>query len=181
MKSRRQRGLLILIAIFVGLAAAVLLSNNRPPLDAIEIVLTRIYPAYTDLDVSAIRLRSPLFGTETTFARTTNGTWNVLSSPTPLDPQTAVNIARTVVLLAYERTFPRPSSGDLSAYGFAPNGVLYVEFITTDGTSHSIGVGGLDPLGTVYYAVADTHAGILALNRAAVDYLLVTARQFASR
>ncbi len=175
---KNQRGLLILLAVFVALVAAFgILSSLPNTSDEIIITLTRVFPDLTDLDLAAIRLQNPITGAELTLARTDNGVWVAPDLPQPINAQSAINVARTIVLLAYQRALPVPPDSDLSDYGFNPDGVLNIQFVTTSDETHFIAVGSLNTLRAEYYAIADDRPDIFLLDRPAVDYLLLTAQQ----
>jgi hypothetical protein len=182
MKRRTVFGLLVL---FVALAVIATL-QMRPPaqLSLAEIqatatmlgtpIFSRVYPDMAVLDIQAIRLREPNLNQEFVISRGTDGQWTApdAAADESLDTDAASNIARTVVLLYYERTLPLDSSVKLADYGFNPNGNLSIEVLLKNGDGHVVAIGTLLASQAVYYALVDDRQEIYLLERAPVDYLI---------
>ena len=171
----RNRSLLLLAIVFV--AAAALLAIQRTQQNAVEPTTTdvlyfHVFPSLTATDIQAIRLRSPETGDSFTIARTTDGSWATPNGSTTVDATVADNIAKTLEQLPYSRTLPLNDGDSLQIYGFAPEGVLSIEFVLSDDTSHAIAVGYRTPMDDGYYALIDDRTDLYLLSRPAIDYLI---------
>ncbi len=177
-----RRTLIILLAAFAALAGIALLQSRPPTLEDLRAqataqgtpVFTRVFPDLAVLDIQAIRLRDPNSDLEFVISRDRDGQWTAPNAAAEerLDTDTASNIARTVVLLHYQRTLPLDSRTRLADYGFAPNGIFFIEVLMPDGAGHVVAVGTLSGSRTVYYALVDDRQEIYLLERAPVDYLI---------
>lgn len=168
-----RRTLIILLFIFIALAGVALLQSRlTAPVE--ETPYLRVFPDLAVLDIQAVRLRDPNSDLEFTISRGTDGQWTApnAAAEESLDADAASNIARTVVLLHYQRTLPLDGSTRLAEYGFAPNGGFFIEVVLPDGNGHVVAVGALSGSRTVYYALVDDRQEIYLLERAPVDYLI---------
>lgn len=183
-----RRMLFVLLLLFVVLAVIAVL-QTRPPqiqswsdLEALRATVTaqgtpvysRVFPDMAVLDIQAVRLRDPNSEVEFLISRGEDGQWTAPNAAADerLDTDTASNIARTVVLLYYERTLPLNDSIELETYGFNPNGNLFIEVLLNNGEGHAIAIGTLSGSRTVYYALADERQELYLLERAPIDYLI---------
>lgn len=167
-----RRTLLILGIIFAGLLGLSLLQNylasrSQPQQ---EIVLERIFPEMTVLDIQAIRLQTPDGSREFTLNREVDGTWTAPGQEGALNAEAATAIARTIVLLPYQRTVPEVDN--LSLYGFNPYGTLLIQVLLADGAQHGVAVGGLTPTGSSYYTLVDERLEVYLVERGPVDFLM---------
>ncbi|MBZ0294459.1 MAG: hypothetical protein K8L99_17985 [Anaerolineae bacterium] len=174
-----RKTLLLMLIVFVGLAALVLVQNNQeqPPLPTpqpdVSVTATtpgllRVFPELSVLDIQAIRLERPDADQTLTLQRDSNGQW---TSNSDIDPETATNIARTIVLMPYGNSINIVSTTDLSTYGFGETGHLLIQFVQMNGEGHGVIVGGVDPDYPVYYALVDERDEIFRIERGAVDFL----------
>lgn len=194
--------LLIFGVIVIALIALTLLQSRQiaetPPPTLIQSLNTVFnFPV---LDIVAIRLRNPETDNAVVFRRdTTDGTWITERADAPIvestaeataavestpeatfsltptattEPPDPTLIARTIVLLPYTRTLEAPEDGNLSIYGFLPEGLFSVEIILIDGTSHGVVIGDISATRESYYAVVDERPEIYILERAPVDFLI---------
>lgn len=179
-----RRMLFVLLLVFVALAAVAMLQSRTPAAPSLAAlratataqgtpVYSRVFPDVAVLDIQAIRLRDPNSDVEFLISRSADGQWTApdAAAEERLDTDAASNIARTVVLLYYERTLPLADSANLAEYGFNPNGNLFVEVLLKNGEGHAVAIGALSGSRTVYYALVDDRQEIYLLERAPVDYL----------
>lgn len=173
-----RRSLILLAALFIGLAVITYLVQNRPEpepeVQPGDLVLNVLFPDLTAADVQAVRLRDPVSDTAFLINRAVGGAW---TSPTligALNPATAENIAATVLLMPYSRTLPPENQAALESYGFASGGILSVEILLIDTTSHIYAIGAETPARDSYYALVDDRPELYLFERSAVDYLRVT-------
>ncbi len=169
-------GLLTAVAVLQSLPAAnSTLDDLRATVTAEGTpIFTRLFPELAVLDIQAIRLRNPDADRALTITRAENDVWTIPDNEAgvSLDADTASTIARTVVLLHYQRTLPLPEDGDLTDYGFKPNGILFIEVLLKTGEGHVVAVGALSGANTTYYALVDDRQEIILLERAPVDFLI---------
>lgn len=169
---RDRRVLILLGAVFVALAALVLLQGQPAPTSPYS--TARVFDGFTLDEIQAIRLRNPS-GSETfMISRAVDGMWTAPEAAGTLNVGVADLIARTMILLPYINQLDR--TGEPEAYGFLPTAGLAVEFILANGTTHAIIVGFRNPTETGYYAVVDNREEIYILERAAVDFLISVLR-----
>ena len=181
----KRRGVFALLLLFVVLAVIATLQMRPPAQPSLEElratatmlgtpIFSRIFPDMAVLDIQAIRLRDPDSNQEFLISRGTDGQWTAPNATEEerLDAHTASNIARTVILLHYERTLPVENSTQLAEYGFNPNGNLFIEVLLESGEGHVVAIGTLSGSRTVYYALVDERQEIYLLERAPVDYLI---------
>jgi len=170
---KTNRTPLILVAVFVGLAALLMVQNsasNRPEPTS-TLLGNAIFRDFAPDDIQAIRLRSPESGESFSIVRADDGTWTSDSSGT-LVQEEANGIARTMVAMTYNSTFALPDGQNLTTYGFTPEGVLAVEIVLSSGESHAVAVGYRTPTEDNYYAIVDDRTELYLIMRAPVDYLI---------
>lgn len=173
----KRRTLLFFLLGFIALAVLALVQRQQtPPLETMLLDqmpdLRRVYPDLAVLDIQAIRLRDPNSDREFTLSRAANGTWVVPDSDVSIAANAASNIARTVVLLHYERTQPLEADTNLAEYGFRPNGRLFIEVLLRNDEGHIVAIGDLSGSRRVYYALVDDRPEIYLLERSPVDFLI---------
>lgn len=124
-------------------------------------------------DLAAIRLRDP--ETTQTFAisRDSSGSWSAPDSNGTLNTVMAENIAKTVVLLPYERTIEVTADTVLSDFGFIPDGIFSIEILLRDNQTHAVVIGGFTPSLESYYGLVDGKEEIYIFERRAIDFLLI--------
>jgi hypothetical protein len=166
-----RRTLLILGIIFLVLLAVTFAQNYvanqitpTPP-----IVLLRIFPEMAVLDIQAIQLRNYDSSLSFTISRAPDGTWTAPDSQGTLNVEAASNIARSVVLLPYQRTVPEVEN--LADYGFENRGILLIQVLLANGEQHVVAIGGLTPTGTSYYTLVDDRPEVYLVERGAIDFL----------
>lgn len=191
----KRRSGLILVAVFIGLVIILLLQSVSQPADTPESIATQAAQqaqdtlanfnllgqrlAFSDTDLVAVRVRSPLSGQSFTMTRDTVGNWLAAEGQPPLDSQTADSTARTVVLLPHQRDeIAIGPETNLANYGFNPQGQIAVEVVLVNGRSHAVAIGALSPSQLAYYAIVDSLPTVLVVERGAVDFLLVILRDF---
>lgn len=180
-----RRALLLMLLIFGLLSVIAILQSQpaaNPTLDDLRAtatalgtpIFTQVFPGLAVLDIQAIRLRNPDADRALTITRAENDVWTIPNNEAgvSLDADTASTIARTIVLLHYQRTLPLPEDGDLTGYGFNPSGILFVEVLLKTGEGHIVAVGALSGQRTTYYALVDDRQEIYLLERAPVDFLI---------
>jgi hypothetical protein len=128
-------------------------------------------------DITAIRLRSIQSQKTFTLSRDSTGKWTAPDNPGTLDLTMADNIAKTVVLLPYEKTIEVKPDTLLSDFGFRPDGVFSIEILLRDNKSHAITIGDLNSSEVSYYGLVDDKKLIYIMERRAIDYLWVQLRQ----
>ncbi len=171
----RNRSLLVLMIIFV--AGAALLAIQSAQQNAVEPTTTdllyfHVFPGLAATDIQAFRLRSPENGSSFSLARAADGSWTTVDSSGTVDNAAAETIAQTMEQLPYSRTLPLNDGDSLQVYGFTPEGVLSIEFVMTDGTTHAVAVGYRTPTDDGYYGLVDDRADLYLLGRPAIDYLI---------
>ncbi len=166
-----RRRLLMVVAL---IAAVVLLGVlQRVPLGFDPEAGERIFPDLSAIEVQAINLYDPNASTVMTLSLGTDGRWMEEGTGTVVDPQAVNRLAQTIVMLAYTQVTPLEADDDLAAYGFAPSGRLYVEFIELDGTNHAVAFGDLLPeRDDGYYALVDDRQELYVIPRGAADFLI---------
>jgi hypothetical protein len=177
-----RRFIIILGIVFVGLVILTVWQNlpqASAPTTVVEDDPAALLPdAFIGREINltvdsiqAIRLRNPLDGSSFTLSRDPAGQWIAPESAGQLDPATALNIVRTVVIAPIERTEPINPGDDLSQFGFTPEGNLSIEVLKSDGSGHVIAIGGLTANEVTYYVLIDDLPRIFLVNRGAVEYL----------
>lgn len=171
---KNSRLLIVLLIVFVALATLVAIQNSQPSSSPITAAgcSNCVYTDFKIDDIRAIRLRSPETGQTFVLARADDGSWTAPGSSGTLDAAEANLIARTIVVLPFNRTLPLNPGDDLTAYGFTPEGVLAVEIVLASGDSHAIAVGYPTPTGEDYYGIVDERRSLYLLQRGAPDYLI---------
>ncbi len=181
-----RRGLLVLALVFGFLMIILLFQESNapalpppiiPPTSMPEttptpLLLLRVFPDLTVLDIQAIRLENPETGAELTLQRDASGQWTSPGRPGQLDPEAATTIARTLVLLPYGRSINILTSTSLDDYGFGTAGQFLIQIIVKNGEGYGVIVGAADDVDPVYYALVDDRDEIFRLERGPVDFLI---------
>ena len=173
---KTNRTPLILVAVFVGLAALLMVQNsasNRPEPTS-TLLGNAIFRDFAPDDIQAIRLRSPESGETLILSRSTDAAqpWTAPETAGTLDQNEANVIARTMVLLPYSSTVGITDETDLTQYGFTPEGILSLEIVLTNGLTHGVAIGFRTPSENDYYALVDDRDELYFVVRPAVDYLI---------
>ncbi len=166
-----RRPLFILTIVFVVLLAVTVAQNyftNRPTDQ--DNGLLRIFPEIAVLDIQAIQLRTPDGSRSFTISRAGDGTWTAPGAEGTLNADAATNIARSVVLLPYQRTVPELEN--LTEYGFAPYGILFIQVLLYNNEEHIVAIGGLTTTNDAYYTLVDERSEVYLVERGVVDYLM---------
>lgn len=170
-----NRWMWLVIGIFViaGLVAFAVIQNQPRPVDLTidDLRQNAVFPEVRVLDILTINLRDPDSELQFTLTRAPDGTWTT-AQPGTLDAEAASEIARTIVLLPVVRTLAVDTGGDLSQYGFAPNGTIFIQFLTTDEIEHGLAIGGFLPDRSGFYALVDDRPDLYIIPRGPVDYLI---------
>ena len=124
-------------------------------------------------DITAIRLRDPESKKTFAISRDSTGNWTAPDSSGKLDATTANNIAKTVVLLPYEKTIEVKPDTLLSDFGFQPDGIFAIEVLLRNNKTHAILIGDLNTAEVSYYGLVDDKKVIYVMERRAIDYLLI--------
>jgi hypothetical protein len=174
----RSRTLFILIALFLTMAAALAVQNQQPtpapdPTAARPVV--RVFPDLAVIDIISIRLLDPVTGTDFTIVRDGLGNW-VSADGRALEENAGTMIARTIALLPSTRTVSVPDDGDLAPFGFAPNGLLFVQVLLANGAGHTVAIGTVTPTMEGHYALVDDQEEFHVLLTEAVAYLISVLR-----
>jgi len=174
------RNLMLLVVLFVVLAAIIYIQDNPPesgifsdaPTAQPTAVFTRVFPEMAVLDIQAIRLADPIGGATYTQARRTDGSWVALETEQPLNQNLATDIAQTMVLLPSLRTIQPTADDNLAQYGFRSSAQFLISILTTNGQEHVVAIG--DPLqtGPEFYAIVDDEPEIYVIQRAPIDFLV---------
>jgi hypothetical protein len=177
---QRSRTLLVLSGLFIAMAAALAVQDqllqSTPPAEAPSApLLARVFPDLSVLDIISIRLLDPVTSTDFTIVRDSAGSW-VSADGSALEENAGTNIARTIALLPSTRTVRLPENGDLTPFGFAPNGLLFVQVLLTNGEGHAVAIGGVTPNMEGHYALVDDQAELHVLLTEAVAYLISVLR-----
>lgn len=172
----RNRTTMILLTVFFAAMVVVVLLQNRAmqqPSDAQPTpFLNRVFPTMAVLDIQAIRLYAPNNGRTFLISRATDGHWTAPEVTGLLDTKIASDIAKTVVLMPYQRFVPIEKDTDLKAYGFNPNGYFFIEVLLKTNEQHIIAVGNMTTTQDTYYAIADQEPTIYVVERGPVDFLI---------
>ena len=182
-----SRFLIILLVIFLVLAAIVALQDStpEPPASTPETTeetpeafptgtLLRLFPDMAVLDIQAIQIEDRATGERFVMSRDADGTWISPTTEQPLDPDTVSSIARTIVLLPYEQAVNITSQTDFTRYGFDAENNMVVGVIMADGQQHGIIFGDVTANEMSYYTLVDERDQIFRILRGPVDFL----RQF---
>lgn len=172
----KNRGLLILFAVFIALAAIIFLSDrgtigggNQATVPTA--VFLRVYPDMAVLDILAIQLEDPVTGQTFAVARAQDGQWEGVGFSDPLNQELTSTIAASVVLLPYTRTIDLPTDGNLSQYGLGARPQFLVSVITADRQQHIVAVGNPLQSGPEFYALVDDREQLYVIQRSPIDYL----------
>ncbi|MCB9452112.1 MAG: DUF4340 domain-containing protein [Anaerolineaceae bacterium] len=174
-----RRTFFILLVIFAALVVVTIVQEQQLQQDFTnsisEMNLLRVFPGLAVLDIQALRLSSPAENQSFILSRDTSGQWIAPDSSGTLDTNAATTIARSIVLLTYQRTI-MPENDDLSVYGFGEQASFAVEILLTNGDGHALAVGGLNSTGSGYYALVDNDPEIYLVDRGALDFLITQLR-----
>jgi hypothetical protein len=174
MKDRRVA--FIFLIVFVLLAVLTVLQNQEIAVPEATLQPTgtfkRIYPEMAVLDIQAVQIANPNTGESFTISRSEEGIWTAPDTDGTLDTEQATAIARTVVLLPYERTLALATDTDLAEFGFRPNGILFVGVVLVSGEQHVIAVGDLTATREEYYVLVDDRPEIYLVKRGPLDFLI---------
>jgi hypothetical protein len=167
-----QRRLLMVAAVIVAVVILGVLQTAPRGFDPIE-QGELIFPDLAAIELSAINLYDPATGTSMTLRRENDGRWIEETSGSEADPSFVNQLAQTIVRLSYRQATLLEADADLTAYGFAPGGRLFVEFIEADGTLHAVAIGDLLPDSEAgYYALVDDRPSLYVIPRGAADFLI---------
>ena len=169
-----NRGLIILIVIFIGLFVAVFLQNRQIEQSAQatpEPPMARVFPDLAVLDIQAIQIRD--IRTEETFtiARDTNGQWIAPSIDGELRERAGTGIAQTIVLLPFTRTIEITDEINLADFGFDPFGYLLIQVLLSNGEEHVISIGNPLQQEPEFYILVDDTPVLYTAFRQPYDYL----------
>ncbi len=170
-----RRFVMVLGGVFALLTIIALLQSRQAALPAEETVSLSFIGRELNMtvnDIQAIRLRDLQTNQVFIISRDSNENWIAPESEGSLDAEAASNIAKTMVLMPYERTIAVDNSTNLSQYGFSTGGTLAAEILLKNNSSHAIAVGGLTPTGLQYYTLIDELPRLFFIERGAIDYLL---------
>jgi hypothetical protein len=179
-QTMKQRTLLILVLIFLGLAAIVLTpagdDNGSGAATPTLPTFLRVYPNIAVLDILAVRISDPSSGDVLTFRREDDGTWVADEVAVEIDQEIGTGVARTVALLPYTQTIDPPPNGDLAQFGFrvTSDGEVAnfnIQIFMTDGSIHFVAIGDPLQIRPDFYALVDDRSEIYTIQRSAIDYL----------
>jgi hypothetical protein len=173
-----RRTLLLLLVLFIGLAALLTVQNQQlaqAPIPTPVRTFNRLFPDLEVLDIISVRLLDPATNTTFTIQRGEDGMWQTVEQAGTLAEDAGTNIARTIALLPYERTLPLVES-ELADYGFEPTPSLLIQVVLITGEAHGIIVGGLAASGTGFYGIVDNREEMYLLVPEAVAYLITQLR-----
>jgi hypothetical protein len=177
----KRRGLLGMVAALVVLVVVAALQSRPVPVSLVTgtttVELLKFLGLELDmavLDIVAVRVRNPQTGEGFSISRDAAGNWTAPDAPDKtLDTEAARNIATAVVTLQYRDTLNITDQTSLSDFGFNANGgILSVEVLLNDQSSHVIAIGRIAPSEIGFYGLVDERAEIFLFERGAVDYLL---------
>ncbi|MFN8529982.1 MAG: hypothetical protein U0670_15380 [Anaerolineae bacterium] len=174
-----RRTLFALTAIFFVLIVVTLIVQNRPQTPAVPDVTPFFFRVYPDLsadDLQALRIQNLITGEELSIARDEENQWISPEGIGQVNQETANNLALTLSLLPYTQTLTNPTTADLESFGLRPRPVLLISAVTSDGQGIAVAVGNRTLPNTSYYAIIDDRPDVYVLERAAVDYLAISAR-----
>jgi hypothetical protein len=165
--------LLLLVIVFAGMGGALFLQNaetDSPPQPT-----PTFQRLFTDLaidDLQAIELRMPTYEQPLIFVREPDGSWSAPDIIGELDQEAVSNMAATLVILPYRRTFSIDADTDLGQYGISPTPDFIVQFITFNGEQHSIAFGDPSFESLTFYTLVDDRQQVYLVERPPVDYLV---------
>jgi hypothetical protein len=174
---RESRTLIVMVLLFVGLAAALFvqqggLSGDPTPTPRPTPVFQRLFPELEVLQIQAIRLLVPFTGDSFTITRQADGTWSAPGMDGRLDPEAATLIARTIVLMPYRHSFIPPEDASMEQYGFLPEGNEFsILFITVEGQQHIISVGFPSQDQPTFYVTVDDRDELYMVERGPLEFL----------
>ncbi len=171
-----RRVVFVFLIVFVILAVLTVLQNQE--LAVPEVIpqptgtFKRVFPEMAVLDIQAIQIANPNTGDSFTISRSDEGIWTAPGSDGTLDATQATAIARSVVLMPYERTLTVTDDTDLTEFGFNPNGLLFVGIVLVGGEQHVVAVGDLTATREEYYVLVDDRSEIYLVKRGPLDFLI---------
>ncbi len=160
------------------MAAALAVQNRQPtpaPVPNVTLSIVRVFPDLRVIDIISIRLLDPVTGSNFTIVRDGLGNW-VSADGRALEDNAGTTIARTIALLPSTRTVRVPDDSDLAPFGFAPNGLLFVQVLLANGTGHTVAIGTVTPTMEGHYALVDDQEEMHVLLTEAVAYLIAVLR-----
>lgn len=170
----KNRGLLLLIVIFIGLAVALFVQNQsikQATLPTATPQFTRVFPDLAVLDIQAIQVRDLRTDETFTIARTSDGTWTVPAINETLIQGAGTSIAQTIAFLPFTQEIPISDQLDPASYGFDPFGYVFIEILLLNGEEHVVAIG--NPLQTApeFYIRVDDRQIIYTAFRQPYDEL----------
>ncbi|MBL8162427.1 MAG: hypothetical protein JNJ61_10615 [Anaerolineae bacterium] len=177
----KRRGLAAMMVVLVALVVVAALQSRPQPaalVSAAETVeLIKFLGLELDvavLDIVAVRVRNPQTNEGFSISRDADGNWTAPDNPDKtLDVEAARNIATAVVTLQYRDTLSITDQTNLADFGFNANGgILSLEVLLNDQSSHVIAIGRIAPSEIGFYGLVDERDEIFLFERGAVDYLL---------
>jgi hypothetical protein len=172
-----RRTLLILMSIFGVLAVITLLQAGADSQQMTEqqarFPFERVFTEFSENEIQAIRLQEPATERALTIAWDhAANQWIAPGTDGVLDQNTATLIARTMVLLPYDRALDIATGADISAYGFESNPTLLIQIVLVSGEQHGVIVGGISPTASNFYGLVDERPQIFLLQSPAIEFLL---------
>lgn len=173
-----MRGLIVLLVVFVVMAAALYFQERDLEEDAAATpvptpYLQRVFPDMEVLRLQAVQLLDPNTGDDLILARGETGAWTAPGIEGTLDTDAATAIARTIILLPYMDTFTLEDDNNLSAYGF---GYFNIQFITVEAEEHVVAIGNPAPHlvagQPAFYALVDDRPEVYLVQRGAISFLI---------
>ncbi len=171
---KNNRTLILLLMGFVALVIVVALQNQQRNVVILTPVplANAVFQDFGTDEIQAVRLRSPESGDSFSIVRGADGVWTAPESSGTLDQTEANNISRTMVAMTFSDTLTMAEGDNLTDYGFTPEGVLAIEIVLANGTSHAVAVGYRTPTAENYYAIVDDRSDLYLITRPPVDYLI---------
>lgn len=178
----KRRGLIAMLALLIALVVIAALQNRPQPVTLVSgagtAELIRFLGLELDmavLDIVALRVRNPQTDEGFSISRDADGNWVAPDAPDKtLDTEAARNIATAVVTLQYRDTLSITDQTNLADFGFnARGGILSVEVLLNDQSSHVIAIGRIAPSEIGFYGLVDERDEVFLFERGAVDYLLM--------
>lgn len=181
---RNRRTAPILFVVFLALVGLLVMQNNqiteeaqRPPTptptpESAGGTLLRIFPELRVVDLQAIRIEDPNTGENVSISRDSEGVWQSLDPAQTLERTDASSIARTIILLPYNKSVNILNETKFADYGLDDSPYLLLQFVLVDGSGHGIIVGDLTPSGEAYYSLVDDRDEIYEIERGPIEFLL---------
>jgi len=188
---KNRSSLFILGGIFIALMIFTAIQMNRPRAVAppaaafddgqiaqLENSPNRIYIDWTDDDIQAVQLFSPLMDLTLTFSRLEDG-WEFPDIPRLPDQEVIQSLARTISILPFEYQIDGVQPAQYPEFGLTQNeSVLFIQIIRNDGNLHIVAVGDLTSTEDGYYALVDDRREVYVIQRNAIAFLLYYLREF---